>query len=62
MSQTYSAVLVSLLAFFLPKLGVTVGSEELTAVVQAIVVAVSGVWVIVRRYRQGDVTALGLRK
>lgn len=62
MSQTYIATIVAGLAFFLPKIGVTVGSDELTAIIQGIVVAVSGIWVLVRRYRAGDVTVGGFRK
>lgn len=61
MSQTYVAIIVNLLAFFLPKLGVTAGSEELTSIVQAFVVAGSGVYVLYRRYRAGGVTPLGRR-
>lgn len=60
-SQTYVATIVALLAFFLPKLGVTVGSDELTSIIQGLVVAVSGIWVLVRRYRAGGVNVIGKR-
>lgn len=61
-STTYIAVIVNILATFLPRFGITVGSEELTSIAQAVVAVVTGVWVIVQRYRKGDVTAAGLRK
>lgn len=62
MSQTYIASIVSILAIFLPKFGIVVGSDELTSIIQAGVVLVSGIWIIVRRYQAGGVTPLGMRK
>lgn len=61
MSQTYLAVIVSLLATFLPKLGVSAGSEELTAIVQGAVALGSGVWILYRRYKAGGVKVSGVR-
>lgn len=61
-STTYIAIIVNILVTFLPKFGITVGSEELTSIIQAIVVAVTGIWIIVRRYKQGDITVAGVKK
>lgn len=58
-STTYIAVIVNILVTFLPKFGITVGSEELTSIAQALVAVVTGVWVIVQRYKKGDVTVYG---
>jgi len=62
MSQTYIAIVISLLASVLPKLGVTVGSEELTTTVSVIITIASGLWALYRRYSQGDITIAGIRK
>lgn len=61
-STTYIAVIVNILVTFLPKFGITVGSEELTSIAQAVVAVVTGVWVIVQRYKKGDVTIAGVKK
>lgn len=62
MSQTISAVIIQLLAIFLPMLGITVGSVALTSFVQTAVVILAGVWIWIRRVRQGDVNFAGVRK
>lgn len=62
MSQTYVSAIVAILATLLPKLGVQVGSEELTSIISAVVVVVSGIWIIVRRYKKGDIKLSGRRK
>ncbi len=62
MSQTYIAILVNILATLLPKIGVTVGSEALTTTLQTLIVVISGVWVLIRRYKRGDVTVAGFIK
>ncbi len=69
MSQIYLSALVGLLAVILPKFGVTIGNEELTSTIQAIVVAITTVWTLVRRYQLGkqiqpggDITIAGMRK
>lgn len=61
MSTTYIAVVVNLLSFFLPKLGINAGSEELTSIIQGFIVAGSGLWVLYRRYQAGGVSKLGFR-
>lgn len=46
----------------LPKLGVTIGSEQLTTTIQTIVALTTGLWVLVQRYKKGDVTLFGSYK
>lgn len=62
MSTTYIAVIANLLAQLLPKLGVVIGTEELTTTIQTIVLLGSGLWVLFRRYQQGDINLAGLKK
>lgn len=61
MSQTYLSTLVMVLAAVLPKLGITIGSAELTTTIQTILVVGGGLWVLVRRYQAGGVNVLGKR-
>lgn len=61
-STTYIAVIVNLLATFLPKLGIDVGSEQLTSFIQTLIALGSGLWILYKRHQQGDVTIVGKRK
>lgn len=61
MSTTYIAAFVSLLVIILPKFGINIAAEELTSTIQAVVVAVSSVVIMIRRYRHGDINALGAK-
>lgn len=61
-SQTYLAIIVSVLGSLLPKLGVTVGSEELTSAVSLLFTIGGALWALVRRYQAGGVGTLGFRK
>lgn len=62
MSQTYIGLIVTLLAVFLPKFGVQIGSDELTNVVSSIVTIIGGLWAFWGRYRVGDITPFGMKK
>lgn len=61
-SSTYIAVIVNFASMVLPKLGVTIGSEQLTTTIQTLVAIASGLWVLVQRYKRGDVTLFGSYK
>lgn len=61
-SQTYLAVVISVLGAVLPKIGVTLGNDELTTFVSVIITIGGGIWALVRRYQGGGVNVLGLRK
>ena len=62
MSKEYLAVFIMILATVLPQLGVEVSSEALTTTVSTIVVVVSGIYAMYRRYKKGDISPLGVRK
>lgn len=62
MSTTVIASLVSILAVVLPYFGVQVGTDELTAFLQGLVVVVSSLWIWYRRVKSGDINMIGVRK
>ena len=59
MSQTIVSVFVILLSQLLPLINVNIGSDELTNVISTLVAIGAGIWIWVRRYQAGDVTAAG---
>lgn len=61
-SQTFASQLVILLALFLPKLGITLGDSDTTALAQGILIFGGILWTLVRRYRIGDVNIIGVKK
>lgn len=62
MSTTIIAVLLNLLATILPKIGINVGTEELTTTASVIVSVATGLWIWYRRVKIGDVSTMGVRK
>ena len=62
MSTTYSGIIIALLATFLPKLGIVIGSDELTTTVSVLLTIGGSLWAMRGRYRLGGVTLAGLRK
>ena len=58
-STTYIAVAVNILSFVLPKFGITLGSSEITTTVQTLITIGSGLWIMFRRHKLGDITAFG---
>jgi uncharacterized membrane protein len=62
MSQIYLSGIIALLAQVLPHIGVTLGNDELTSFITTGVTILSALWVLVRRYKQGDITIVGGRK
>ena len=54
-SQTYIAVAVTLFAPLLPKLGLNIGSEELTTTITTLVAFAGAVWALIRRYQAGGI-------
>lgn len=61
MSQTYVSQIVIVLALVLPRLGLSVGSDELTSLVQGLAVAGGVLWTLWRRYQAGGLTIVGSR-
>lgn len=62
MSQTIAAVFVQLAVVLLPMVGVRVGDDALTSMVQTLTVIISGLWIWFRRVQNGDVSMMGVRK
>lgn len=62
MSQTIISLLIVILADVLPKLGVTLGTNDLTTTVQTIVILGAAFWAYVRRYGVGDINLIGVKK
>ena len=62
MSRTYIAAIIGILSQVLPMLGIEVGSAELTTTLSTIITVLAGLWVMVRRFKAGDITPLGVRK
>jgi uncharacterized metal-binding protein len=60
-STTILAVVIQLLAVALPKIGVNIGTEELTQTVSTLAVIGAGLWIWIQRAKKGDITPLGKR-
>ena len=61
MSRTIVSVIIQLLTLGLPMIGVTVGNDQLTGFVQTFIIIATGIYIWIRRVKQGDVTAAGTR-
>jgi hypothetical protein len=61
MSQTYLGIIVMLVSVFLPKVGLNIGNDELTATITTLATIAGGLWAFYGRYRLGGVNAAGLR-
>lgn len=61
MSQTYVGIIVSLLAVWLPNLGLEIGNDQLTTTVSVAVQIIGALLAFWGRYRLGGVTVAGLR-
>ncbi len=60
-STEYTAILVNILSFVLPQIGVSVGSDALTTTIQTVVAIATGLFLLVKRHKRGGVNALGVR-
>lgn len=60
-STEYLAVIVNILSFVLPQLGVNVGSEALTTTLSTLVAVGSGAYLLFKRYKRGGVSVAGFR-
>ena len=61
-SATYAGIIVSILGSLLPKLGVSVGGDDLTTTVSVLVTVLGGLWAFWGRYRKGGITLWGTRE
>jgi len=61
MSQTIVALATIIAAQLLPRIGVTLGNDEITTAVSVLVTVIAALYAWVRRYKQGDITLGGVR-
>ena len=61
-SPTYISAIVVVLVSIFRFFKIDLKSEELTPIIESLVIAISGIVVLVRRYQKGDLTLLGARK
>lgn len=61
-SQTYVGIIVMLLSVLLPKIGVNLGSDELTAFISTLLVIGGGLYAFIGRYRAGGINRLGFKQ
>lgn len=61
-SSEYLAVIVGVISFILQYFKINIGTEDITNVVTALAGAYSAVYLLVKRYKRGGVTVLGVRK
>jgi hypothetical protein len=62
MSQTYISALVILITTIASLFNVKIVSEDITKIIEAVLILGSGLWILYRRYKQGDITIVGTRK
>ena len=58
-SQQYIAALIVVITSVLGLLKISYDITQLTQIIMAVVTLVSGVWIMYRRYKQGDITVVG---
>ena len=61
-SAQYISALVLILTAILPKLGVQIGSADLTTWIQAIITVVGGAYIMYKRYQVGDINLAGVKQ
>jgi len=61
MSKTYIGIAVTLLVPFLPKLGLQIGTEELTTTITTLVTFAGALYAFYGRWKAGGITILGTR-
>ena len=61
-SLTISGLVISVLSFVLPKIGISVLESDLAITITTITVIIGGICIYVGRVRQGDITIFGVKK
>ena len=61
-STTYASVIVAVVAEVLKWSGIEVGGEALTTTVLTLIQVLSGVWILIERFKKGGISALGVKK
>ena len=62
MNGEYIAIIVGVVSFGLKYFNINIGTADLTNVVTAVAGAISAIYLLVQRYKKGDITALGFVK
>jgi len=60
-STTYAAQIVIALSLILPRFGVSLGNDELNAMVEGLAIFGSIIWTLYQRYKAGGITMAGVR-
>jgi FtsH-binding integral membrane protein len=61
-SSTYISTIVLVIIFIASKFNITLGNEEVTSWIEAILVIISAVKILYERWKKGGVSPLGVRK
>ena len=61
-SQTYISALVILITTIASLFNVKIISEDITKIIEAVLILGGGLLILYRRYKQGDITIVGTRK
>lgn len=61
MSTEIIAVIINIVATILPKMGIQIGSAELTTAVNVVLTLATGIYLWYKRYQRGGVNVAGVR-
>ncbi len=59
MSSTVVAVILNILVMVLPRIGVTLGTDQLTSAIQVVVAIIGGAWIWFTHVQSGNLTFFG---
>lgn len=61
-STTYISSVVIILVSILQAFKINIGSEELTPILEGFITGIGGLYIIWKKWKNGEITALGVRK
>jgi len=61
-SLTLTGLIVAVLSFLLPRIGISVLESDLATTITTITTIVGGLLIYIGRYRKGGITLLGVKK
>lgn len=62
MSKTYLSALVIIIVGLFQLLGIDIATEKVQTTIEVILALISGIIILVERYKRGDITIVGVRK